>query len=125
MRTVTPKVKYHVPNGSELTRLSKKNIIYYIYIGVPEKSVSDSDNGGETRIQLNDRFVTPADITDYMTYEMASMMPSERDRVMVSVKADRSTHMRIISDVRQALREAGVRRVSFSATGVNDKLTEK
>lgn len=125
MRTVTPKVKYHVPNGSELTRLSKKNIIYYIYIGVPEKSVSDFDNGGVTRIQLNDKFVTPADITDYMTYEMASMMPSERDRVMVSVKADRSTHMRIISDVRQALREAGVRRVSFSATGVNDKLTEK
>ena len=92
---------------------------------MPEKSVSASDNGGVTRIQLNDKFVTPADITDYMTYEMASMMPSERERVMVSVKADRSTHMRIISDVRQALREAGVRRVSFSATGVNDKLTEK
>ena len=52
-------------------------------------------------------------------------VPSERDRVMVSIKADRSTHMRIISDVRQALRQAGVRRISLSATGVNDKLIQK
>lgn len=125
MRNVTPKVQYHVPEGKELTRLSKKNIIYYIYIGEPTQPANAPRQEHKTLIQLNNKYVTPADITDYMTFEMASMIPSERDRVMVSIKADRSTHMRIISDVRQALRQAGVRRISLSATGVNDKLIQK
>ncbi len=125
MRTVILKVKYRVPNGTELTRLAKKNIIYYIYIGVPEKGNYDSQGKNSTFIQLNDKYVTPDDIADYMSYEMASMSPSDRDRMIVSIKADRSTRMSIINDVRQALRQAGVRRVSFSAMGLNDNLAQK
>lgn len=92
---------------------------------MPENGDYDSQGKNSTFIQLNDKYVTPDDIADYMTYEMASMAPSDRDRMMVSIKADRSTRMSIINDVRQALRQAGVRRVSFSATRINDKLVQK
>ena len=35
MRKVTLKVKYQVPQGTELTRLTKKTAVSYIYIGKP------------------------------------------------------------------------------------------
>ena len=33
MRTVTLKVKYTVPQGTEVTRLTRKSAVTYIYIG--------------------------------------------------------------------------------------------
>ena len=35
MRKVTLKVRYQVPQGTELTRLTKKTAVSYIYIGKP------------------------------------------------------------------------------------------
>ncbi len=35
MRKVALKVEYQVPEGTELTRLTKKSTITYIYIGRP------------------------------------------------------------------------------------------
>ena len=35
MREVTLKVKYRVPEGTELTKLVKKSAVTYIYIGRP------------------------------------------------------------------------------------------
>jgi len=37
MRKVTIKVKYRVPHATELTRLTKKTAISYVYIGKPER----------------------------------------------------------------------------------------
>lgn len=35
MQKVAVKVKYQVPQGTELTRLTKKSAVTYIYIGYP------------------------------------------------------------------------------------------
>ena len=35
MRTVTLKVSFRVPQGTELTRLTKKTAVSYVYIGRP------------------------------------------------------------------------------------------
>jgi hypothetical protein len=39
MRHVTVKVKYQVPQGKELTRLTKKSAVSYIYIGRPTSAM--------------------------------------------------------------------------------------
>lgn len=113
MRKVTLKVHYQVPQGTELTRLTKKSAVSYIYIG----RTSASAHGGspDVGIQLNDRLATPADIADFMAAERQRMSAEDRVRQMVSIKADRHTPMSTITDVKQSLRKANVRKISYSA----------
>lgn len=124
MRKVSLKVKYTVPQGTELTRLTKKSAVSYIYIGRPV-GANGAVRGGESRIQLNDKYASPADIIDYMAAEKQRMQPEDRQRMTVSVKADRGTRMALISQVKMALRKANVRKISYSAEKESNELTIK
>ena len=112
MRKVTLKVHYKVPQGTELTRLTKKSAVSYIYIG---RTSSHGAGASRECLQLNDRLATPADIADFMAAERQRMSAEDRVRQMVSIKADRHTPMATITDVKQSLRKANVRKISYSA----------
>ena len=112
MRKVTLKVKYQVPQGTELTRLTKKTAVSYIYIGKPVTGIVQ----GNTVIQLNDKYATTTDIIDYIAAEKSRMSPEDQQQMTVSIKADRSTKMGIISEVKQALRKSKALKISCSAT---------
>lgn len=114
MRKVTLKVECRVPQGKELTRLTKKSAVSYIYIGKPTKDVRGK-YGTETRIQLNDKFATASEVMDYMIAEKHHMSPEDLRLMSVSIKADRDTKMGVITDVKQALRQARVLRINYSA----------
>lgn len=114
MQKVAVKVKYRVPQGTELTRLTKKTAVTYIYIGRPEVGLQGKVGRG-TRVQVNDKFATPADIVDYVSSEQDRMSPEDRQQMTVSIKADRNTQMGIITDVKQALRMAKATRITYSA----------
>lgn len=113
MRKVTLKVKYREPQGTELTRLTKKSTVTYIYIG---KLLGQRGDNGRTVIQMNDKLVTPADIVDYMSAERSRMAPEDLQLMTVSLKADRGTKMELITEVKQALRKAKALNISYSAT---------
>lgn len=115
MREVTLKVKYRVPEGTELTKLVKKSAVTYIYIGKPADEMRNTVGDG-TRIQLNDKYANVDDVTDYVAEERRRMSPEDARAMSVSIKADRETEMGIMSDVRQALRRAGALRINYSAT---------
>lgn len=115
MREVTLKVKYRVPEGTELTKLVKKSAVTYIYIGKPADEMRNTVGDG-TRIQLNDKYANVDDVTDYVAEERRRMSPEDAKAMSVSIKADRETEMEIMSDVRQALRRAGALRINYSAT---------
>ena len=112
MRKVTLKVKYQVPQGTELTRLTKKTAVSYIYIGKPVTGTVQ----GNTVIQLNDKYATTTDIIDYIAAEKSRMSPEDQQQMTVSIKADRSTKMGIILEVKQALRKSKALKISYSAT---------
>ncbi len=112
MRKVTLKVKYQVPQGTELTRLTKKTAVTYIYIGKPVTGTVQ----GNSVIQLNDKYATTTDIIDYIAAEKSRMSPEDQQQMTVSIKADRSTKMGIISEVKQALRKSKALKISYSAT---------
>ncbi len=114
MRTVTLKVKYQVPQGTQLTRLVKKTTISYIYIGKPSMDMK-SQYGDSTRIQLNDKYATTSDVLDYISAEKKKMSPEDQQKMIVSIKADKGTKMGIINDVKLALRQAKALRVNYSA----------
>lgn len=106
MRTVTLKVKYTVPHGTEITRLTRKSAVTYIHIGRV---------GGTYCVQVNDMIMPTSEITPFLLAEKQRMTDEDRQRMMVSVKADRATPMRLITEVKIALRRANVRKISYSA----------
>lgn len=120
MQKVTVKVQFRTPQGTELTRLTKKTAVTYIYIGKPEGNLQKT-LGTATRIQLNDKFGSLDEVVDYISAERERMSPEDQQQMTVSVKADRTTKMSIIDNVKQALRKAKAYRISYSATDKNHK----
>lgn len=120
MREVTLKVKYRVPAGTELTKLTKKSAVTFIYIGKPTKEMRPVA-GNRTRIQINDKYADLPAVTDYVATERSKMSPEDAQIMTVSVKADRATEMGVITDVKQALRRAGALRINYSAVSKSKK----
>ena len=120
MQKVAVKVQFRTPQGTELTRLTKKTAVTYIYIGKPEGNLQKT-LGTTTRIQLNDKFGNLDDVVDYISAERERMSPEDQQQMTVSDKADRTTKMSIIDNVKLALRKAKAYRISYSATDKNHK----
>lgn len=114
MRQVTLKVECRMPEGKHLTRLTKKSAVSHIYIGKPTKDQQGKVGAG-TQIQLNDKFATASEVMDYISAEKKRMSPEDQKLMTVSIKADRETKMGVITDVKQALREAKALKISYSA----------
>ena len=114
MRQVTPKVRFEVPQGTEVEKGRKAGLVY-LFIGKP---VDDEGHvvGDETRIQLNDRYVTVAQLSDEIKKEREKMSEDERQFMTISIRADRDTEMGVINDVKLALRKAGALNINYSAT---------
>ena len=111
MREVTLMVRFKVPEASEVQKLEKKSLITYIYMGQPV----DSKFGTGTFMQLNDKFAEVEDIHDYIASERNMLSEQDQQFMTVSIKADEDTHMRYVTDVKQALRRAYALKISYSS----------
>lgn len=115
MRQTELKVRYVVPQGTELEKTGHKGSVVYIYIGRPVDKQGNVQSD-ETRIQLNDHYVTVAEIPGAIAEARDRMSTEDRMRMTVNIHADRQTEMGVINDVKQALRQAGALRINYSAT---------
>lgn len=113
MREVTLKVKFTIPQGTELTKLEKKSAVSYIYVGPPTDQLR-AQMGSSTRIQLNDRFAEPPEVMDFVAAERKGMV-NEADQI-ISIKADQKTPMGIITDIKEVLRKSWAVRINYSAS---------
>ena len=109
MRKETVKVKFQQPEGRELTRLTKRATTMHLYIGTRQ-------NSQESVLQLNDKLVTPNELTDYLVDERERMSPEDLQQLTVSIKADKDTRMKVITGAKQCLRRAKVYRILYAAT---------
>ncbi len=114
MREVTLKVEFKVPQATELEKLEKKSLVTFIYVGKPTAEFRKK-LGSESRIQLNDAYAEVDEIQAYVTNERSSMKEEDQPFMTVSIKADKETKMGVITDVKQALREAYALKISYSA----------
>ena len=120
MRKVTLKVQYRIPQGIELTRMTKKSTVSYIYIGKPafgEKTLP----ADRFFIQLNDKIVSPSDIEHYLRAERNRMLPEDVQQMTAVIRADKDTPMHLITTVKLALRNAGILNINYSAVQENLK----
>lgn len=114
MREVTIKVENEVPKGTELEALEKKSLVTHIYIGSPTAEYSKR-MGKAARVQLNDRFMErPQEIRDYINQECDRTNTAREER-RFSIKADVNAPMNIVTQVKEQLRMANARRISYTS----------
>jgi biopolymer transport protein ExbD len=119
IRDVSLLVKLKLPEATELTKLEKKSLVSYIYVGPPQPQWVKV-YGTEPRIQLNDQFAKVSDIPDYILAERASRNEAEIPFMVTSLKVDEFTKMQIVGDIKQELRKAAALHINYSSrTGKN------
>lgn len=114
LRDSDKKVDVITPNASELTKLEKKSLVNYIYIGRP-KDAFKTTYGTKPRIQLGDKIADMSDIPLFLEKHKAKLGENERDQITSSLRIDGTVTMGIVSDVKLALRKANQLKINYSA----------
>jgi biopolymer transport protein ExbD len=115
MKEVTYMVNIRVPEATELSKLEKKSLVKYVYVGKPLSNLV-SQYGSETRLQLDDAFADVSQLEEFIIQERSSMKESDQSKMIVSIKADKGTKMGIITDVKQSLRKAYALKINYAAS---------
>ena len=114
MREVTLKVKMRLPEATELSKLEKKSLVSYIFIGEPIPMYQNTF-GKAPRIQLNDQFAGVEDVQDYIIAEREVRDEAEQPFMLTSLKIDENTKMGIVQDVKQELRKSAALNINYSS----------
>lgn len=114
MRDVSLMVKLKLPTATELSKLEKKSVVSYIYVGEPLKQFQKKF-GIAPHIQLNDKFANVEDIRDFVITEKEAMSEEDKPFMISSLKVDENTKMGIVSEIKQELRKAAALHINYSS----------
>ena len=107
MRTESPKMKIDIPDGKELTKAEHKRSITNLYIG--------TDRNGVSHIQIGEKFVAVEEVGAAVINIKKRLNDEEQDLFTINIRADKSTPMGVVSDVKQELRKAGALNIRYRA----------
>jgi biopolymer transport protein ExbD len=110
MREVDLQVKVSLPEATEVTKLEDKALVDYIYIGPP----LDPKRGTEPLIQLNDQFARLDEIGPWVDANTKRRIELLQPKITRSLKVDKETTMKIVTDVKQELRKANALKINYS-----------
>lgn len=105
-------VKQQIPRATQLTKIERKSLVSYIYIGEPRNTAI---YGEQPKIQTNDVFSEKEDMIEFVNQEKEKLTEIERDQITMAMKVDVDVKMGIISDVQQELRQANARKLLYSS----------
>lgn len=114
MRDAELKVDVNTPEATELTKLEKKSLVNYIFIGKPKKEFHKT-YGTRPRMQLGDKFATMEEIPLFLEKHKATLPENQRQGITTSLKIDGGVTMGIVADVKTALRKANQLKINYSA----------
>lgn len=100
-----------MPTASEVQKLDKKDPVMYIYAGKP--TAKYEKYGKTDKIQINDKFVTPSEIKNFVLEYQASLRQELQDRFITALKVDEDTNMGIVSDIKEELRDANALKINY------------
>ncbi|MDR0438384.1 MAG: biopolymer transporter ExbD [Bacteroidales bacterium] len=113
MRESTLLVKVAMPRATEVHKLEKKSLVSNIYIGQP---LNVAALGTESRIQLNDQIADVSEVQAFILAEREARNEADVPFLTTSLKVDKNTRMRIVTAVKQELRQVGAFRINYSTT---------
>lgn len=115
LRETDLKIKVTVPQATELTKLERKSLVSYIYIGIPIKAFQ-AKLGTAPRVQLNDVLSGPEEVIQFIENERTTRAAAEIPYMTTSLRVDQKVTMGIVSDVKQELRKANALKINYSAS---------
>lgn len=107
-------VQVRLPEASEATKLERKDLTSYIYVGTPSRSMQ-AQFGTDARIQLNDSYKTVDDIRDFIASQRELLNEYDRQFMTISLKIDSDVRMGIVTDIKQELRRTSALKIMYSA----------
>ena len=118
MRNAELKVKVVVPEATELTKLEKKSLVHYIYIGKPTQQY-EKVYGTKPMIQLGDKIIREESMKNeiplFIERHKIKLSENKHGRITTSMRVDGPVTMGIVQDVKTQLRKSGQLRVNYSA----------
>jgi biopolymer transport protein ExbD len=114
LRDAELRVKVVTPEATELTKLEKKSLVNFMYIGKPLPKYQ-ATYGTKPRLQLADKFAENSEIPLFLERHKSKLRENERDLITTSLKVDGDVTMGIVTDVKTSLRRAGQLKVNYSA----------
>lgn len=114
MRETELKVKNRLPQATELTKLERKSLVRFIYMGAPTLKYQDR-LGTAPRIQLNDQFAKVEDIGGFIENERNTIEENLKSAMTVALRIDQEVKMGIVSDVKTELRKANALKINYSS----------
>ncbi|MDT8347329.1 MAG: biopolymer transporter ExbD [Flavobacteriaceae bacterium] len=112
MRQNTLKIQNRLPFADQVEKLTKKNLVMYIYAGKPSSRYADQ-MGKTARVQLNDKFADIADIRPFILEERANKREEELDFLITALKVDKETNVGLITDIKEELRKENALKVNY------------
>jgi biopolymer transport protein ExbD len=114
MRETELKVKNRLPEATELTKLERKSLVRFIYMGAPTQKYQ-AKLGTAPRIQLNDQFARIEDIGLYVENERNTIEENLQPAMTMALRIDKEVKMGIITDVKTELRKANALKINYSS----------
>jgi biopolymer transport protein ExbD len=114
LRDAELKVTVVTPQATELTKLEKKSLVNYLYIGKPLIKYRDV-YGTKPRLQLGDKFAETFDIPLFLEQHRITVPEAQQTQIISSLRVDSEVTMGIVQDVKTQLRKSGQLKVNYSA----------
>lgn len=114
LRDAELKVSVNTPSATELTKLEKKSLVNYLYVGRPLKQWQPV-YGTAPQLQLGDKFSAMEEIPLFLENHKITVPESQRPGITSSLKIDGTVTMGIVGDVKTTLRKANQLKVNYSA----------
>jgi biopolymer transport protein ExbD len=118
MREVKLKAQFRVAHVTELENLPRKSLVTFIHVG-PLPAGCSIKGGIDRRIQINDSYAQVSDIPNYIAKERSSLSKADQYNMVISLEIDKNTRMGVVSDIKQALRKAGVLNINYATVKDN------
>lgn len=110
MKEVDMQVDIKKPIADQAEEIEDKDNVDFIYIGYP----IDDNQGTEPRIQLNDQLAS--DASKVGPWKIIQTREGKRPfDIVTSLKVHKDVGMRIVSDVKEELREIDAIKINYSA----------
>lgn len=114
LRDAELKVTVSTPLATEMTKLEKKSLVNYIYVGKPTKQYQ-STYGTSPRMQLGDKFATVEDIPLFLERHRITVPEQQQAGITSSLRVDGEVTMGIVQDIKTQLRKSNQLKVNYSA----------
>lgn len=105
-------VRIKLPDATEVKTLENKSLVRHIYIGKP---INTKLNGNLPHVQMDDTYEELNSIGTCIESWRSMMEEPDKQKMIISLKADKETEMGIVIDVKQEIRKVQALKVNYAA----------